>query len=226
MDDDIYQMIDDNNIDGIRRTLSNNSSLAIANAGFEQPIHAAATNNRHEIVDLMLDFGADVNAQDEDGLTPLHRAAESGPETVRVLLKHQADPNVFDSLGYTAMSRAIRAQTSEGQAVVALLRHAGAYYGLPEAAALGDLDSVKRIICNKKSAIGELPSSEALISLTCGVAYFGNPSDREEIIRLLIDNGLAVPVESLNRHAHVCSSLGWEAIARLLREHARKSASS
>uniref|UniRef100_W6NAF1 Ankyrin domain containing protein n=1 Tax=Haemonchus contortus TaxID=6289 RepID=W6NAF1_HAECO len=47
------------------------------------------------IVDLLVDRGADVNARDSYGLTPLHHAAMKGNQSAaRALIKHRADVNV------------------------------------------------------------------------------------------------------------------------------------
>ena len=46
-------------------------------------------------VELMLAYGADVNATDEIGLTPLHRATISGNKSIaNLLIKNGADPNI------------------------------------------------------------------------------------------------------------------------------------
>ena len=53
---------------------------------------------------MLLDHNADVNAQDEDGYTPLHWCASTGNENLcRLLLEHNADVNIQDNLGYTPL---------------------------------------------------------------------------------------------------------------------------
>jgi ankyrin repeat protein len=48
-----------------------------------------------EMVSLLLELGADMQGLDSDGISPLHRAVQSGsPETVDRLLQAGADPNL------------------------------------------------------------------------------------------------------------------------------------
>ncbi len=55
-------------------------------------LFAATTEGRKAMVELLLARGADVNAQDDGGTTPLYRAAEKGFLSVaEVLLQHQAN---------------------------------------------------------------------------------------------------------------------------------------
>lgn len=55
-------------------------------------LHLAAANGWKNVVDFLLDKGADVNKQDNDGNTPLHRAAERGYiDIVQSLLDKNAD---------------------------------------------------------------------------------------------------------------------------------------
>lgn len=58
------------------------------------PLHAAA--GRHPpVCEILVEAGADVNARQEGGWTPLHAAARSGhAETVELLLSRGADPSL------------------------------------------------------------------------------------------------------------------------------------
>lgn len=95
-------------------------------------IHMAAHYNRPDIVQLLIDFGADFEARvisqpgcapadlGWEGYTPLHFAAEYGRlETVQLLLKVGAQRNVLNRFGKTQLDLAISKGNSE---IAALLR--------------------------------------------------------------------------------------------------------
>lgn len=63
--------------------------------GIATPLYFAAQGGYLDIADVLLDNGADPNAQSKWG-TPLHIAARRGHlELVKTLLRHGADPNVM-----------------------------------------------------------------------------------------------------------------------------------
>ena len=60
------------------------------------------------LIDLLLRHGADVNATDKDGETPLFKAVrEQRTDTVWFLLEHGADPNVRNTAGRLATDFAV-----------------------------------------------------------------------------------------------------------------------
>jgi hypothetical protein len=54
------------------------------------PLHVAVAENQPEIVDLLIDAGADLAARTEHARTPLHVALEHAPDLVDRLRKHGA----------------------------------------------------------------------------------------------------------------------------------------
>lgn len=73
-----------------------------------QAINSAAAGNHLEIVKLLIEHGADVNAAQEGGFRPLHSAAQNGnPEMAHVLLRHGADKTAKTDDGKTARDFAL-----------------------------------------------------------------------------------------------------------------------
>ena len=64
------------------------------------PLHLAAANGNLEAARILLERNAEVNAQNDNGSTPLHRASKNlwrgYPDVVRLLLKHGADAQMRD----------------------------------------------------------------------------------------------------------------------------------
>ncbi|KAM7169154.1 poly [ADP-ribose] polymerase tankyrase-2 isoform 4-T4 [Macrochelys suwanniensis] len=71
------------------------------------PLHFAAGFGRKDVVEYLLQSGANVHAQDDGGLIPLHNACSFGhAEVVNLLLRHGADPNARDNWNYTPLHEA------------------------------------------------------------------------------------------------------------------------
>jgi ankyrin repeat protein len=102
----------------------------------------SATAGAHpEVVDYLLNSGADVNAQDKDGRTPLLAASTMEDTTLATrLLDAHAKIDMRDKEGWSALGKAIL--TDRKTTVAALLR-AGAKPDIGEAAMLGDAEAVR-----------------------------------------------------------------------------------
>ncbi|XP_050364977.1 protein VAPYRIN-LIKE-like [Argentina anserina] len=80
-------------------------------------LRAARLDDAHGLKSCLAE-GAEVNGRDQNGWTPLHRAAFKGRiECVKVLLNHGAQLDVVDNAGYTPLHCAVEA----GHVQVALL---------------------------------------------------------------------------------------------------------
>ncbi|KAI5955571.1 hypothetical protein KGF57_003704 [Candida theae] len=97
------------NIDDVRDYLNRGASANEKDFCGFTCLHEAALEGHNEIVQILIDHGANVNAKaDEAGdcETPLIDAAENMHlETVEILLKNNADPNIFNLDGFTALTK-------------------------------------------------------------------------------------------------------------------------
>lgn len=81
-------------LDEVRQLLKEGANPNFRQAWDEPLISFAAAFDTIEMVQLLIDHGADVRACDKDGMTPLENALESGLlDIAELLIKHGADIN-------------------------------------------------------------------------------------------------------------------------------------
>ena len=72
------------------------------------PLAIAASNNNLELVEILIEKGADINQTNNYGSTCLHEAARKGKvDIVELLINHGADINIEDKDGYTPLLLAL-----------------------------------------------------------------------------------------------------------------------
>ncbi|MCK6501411.1 MAG: ankyrin repeat domain-containing protein, partial [Nitrospira sp.] len=115
-------------------------------------LHLAAHLGNLDAVSLLVRSGADVNATNREGVTPLLRAAADSAK-VALLLQHGADPNLASALGHTPLMLAARSPFSGESARLLLDKgadpNARSRYGataLMAAAAADHLEHVKLLV--------------------------------------------------------------------------------
>ena len=121
------------------------------------PLHGAAGGGR-ELVELLLAKGADANATDRNGETPLHVAARAGGKDVVVLLLgHKADVNAKDASGKTPLHLAVTRDLGVVEALLASKADVNARTETGEsalhfAAELGRLEVVTALLAHQADA--------------------------------------------------------------------------
>jgi ankyrin repeat protein len=112
----------------LRALLVHDGGLArITEADGTTPLHCAAWKGHVEIVEILLDAGAEIDALNQDahyGGTPLHAAAHGNQKAVvEVLLKRGADFKVVSCNGRTPLQET---DYHKATAAAKLLKQAGA----------------------------------------------------------------------------------------------------
>ena len=82
-------------------------SIHSVNPVGETPLHVAAIQGKANIVQQLIEAGADINAPGEHGYTPLHEACAQGKiEVVELLLRNGADVAIENKDGNTPLELA------------------------------------------------------------------------------------------------------------------------
>ncbi len=83
------------------------------------PLHYAATHGHLEVMNLLLEENAYIDAASPNNTTPLMMAAHYGtPSAVKLLLEAGADPLLKNDLGMTAFDFAVRAERIESANII------------------------------------------------------------------------------------------------------------
>ncbi|MCJ1469064.1 hypothetical protein MMC07_007696 [Pseudocyphellaria aurata] len=183
----------------------------------------AIEKGREEMVQNLLDYGAETNSKDTYGSTGLHLVATSGDENlVKLLLDHGAKIEEKDNNGSTALHSAVRA----GHVTVAqlMLEHGAIPVGKDR---LG--------LTLLHHAVRLMNGSEALLMSQLLLKHGANPNEmntgsvlvwaaetgREEIVRNLLDHGAEVDKPDADGRTAIAAAAkcGYRKIVQILLDH-------
>ncbi len=103
---ELSKAIADEDVDLVRELLVKGANVNEKEESYSKitPLFVAVEQGNIEIVKLLLEFGAKVNARDSEKQTPLMRLDDDAtPELVELLLKYRAKIEAVDSQGNTAL---------------------------------------------------------------------------------------------------------------------------
>lgn len=97
---EVVKLNDEKTLEKYLKQLEKNNQLNIINNGFDKDqntlLHLACQKDHYQCLDLLLDYGADVNIKNITGATPLHVAANLGhSHCAYLLLNKHADINAL-----------------------------------------------------------------------------------------------------------------------------------
>jgi ankyrin repeat protein len=115
-------LIEAGNITEITSMLNKDSLLANRKCKHgRMPLHFAAFCSKADIIKLLIEKGADINARDNNNFTPLYYARDA--DTAELLIKSGAKVNICDGNGYTPIHHAVN---KGSKAVIKILVENGA----------------------------------------------------------------------------------------------------
>lgn len=142
-------------------------------------LHLAVHQEKLEVVRLLLEAGADLNANGDHGRTPLYYAVhEKNYEIAKLLLAKGADPNKSDSDGYAPISYTVGDAALGENDFFKLLKENGAKIDLPVLMGFGDCSRVRGILKSDPDHVNKLNPKVRkqllgdAISMIC--VYFSN----------------------------------------------------
>jgi ankyrin repeat protein len=152
-------------------------------------LQRAAMKNRTAVMELLIAKGADIEAKDSQGYTPLSMVTRiSGPfEALELLVKKGANINLPDSLGNTPLDNAIIYANADNRAIDLLLARSPEINKAPEGLAYTLSAAARR---------GHLPLFEYYRERG-GEALFADESTRRAIMRSAITGGSLEMVKKL-----------------------------
>ncbi|GFR27575.1 ankyrin-3 [Trichonephila clavata] len=207
----LQQVLRDENLNQLRTYLDNLSLEACRlrinklDANKRAPLHYASRYNLVAATQLLIDRGADVNIEGEDGLTPLHFAARYGYIKANKCLTEQS----------------AESPTDESETVISVLIDGGAHvncqdnYGMTPlhyAAMRGNTFATTQLLKSNKINT-ETSDKQEMTALHCAANY-----NSPEVVKLLLEGGAHPEAtdENMSTPLHLAATTGSKKIIILL----------
>ena len=211
------------------------------------PLHVAAECGRVEVAHVLLEYGANVRAENNKGRTPLHDAADyerigrldsvedyaSGKvEVVRVLLEHGANAGAQDNVGGTPLHLA--AKYAEVEVIRLLLEHCAnvdvednkGTSPLHKAAEYGNVEGVHVLLklganVGAEDKKGRTQLHDAADYRRIELNYGRVEEDKVEVVHVLLEHGANAGAEDNEGRTplHKAARYGEIEVVRLLLDH-------
>jgi ankyrin repeat protein len=148
----LYNSIKTGNINDILNHLKHGISpdediFNISERIYEKLVHITSKYGHSEILNMLIEKGANIDAQDSRGNTPLHKATEKGhTHIVNILLKNKAHIDVQNNNGETALHFASVAYTENHRNIARILVDQGADIAMLNRYSITPLDTLATCI--------------------------------------------------------------------------------
>uniref|UniRef100_A0A5S6QKX3 Poly [ADP-ribose] polymerase n=1 Tax=Trichuris muris TaxID=70415 RepID=A0A5S6QKX3_TRIMR len=162
------------------------------NKNLLSPLHIAADRGCIELINLLIENGANVNLLDGLGQTSLHRCTKLNlPEACKLLLDKGVDASIVNLHGLTACQLATGATAEligEHPAVVSKSTRRSIERQMLEASKAGDLQSVKRIVQHSADSDSVLNCRD-VDGRNSTPLHFAAGYNRFDVVKFLVESG-------------------------------------